>query len=166
MNNTFGVSGLEGVGSLDSNGQQFFDGEGMVGHGLTEGLSFEQLHDEEVLSAQLLDGVNGADVGVIQGRGGASLALETLDGLAVLGQGVGQELEGDTPAETGIFGFVDHAHAATSQFSKDFVMGNGLSDEGIRNGHRGLILDWGSRAGQGGASITDFGDVEGGRMLA
>ena len=101
-------------------------------HHLRERLPFEQLHDDEVLPLVLLDGVNRADVGMVQRRGGASLALEALERRRVLGQLGGQELERDAAAEARVLGFVDDAHPAASEPAHDRVMGNALPDQGIR----------------------------------
>ena len=48
-----------------------------------QGLAFEQLHGEKRVALVLAHFVNGADVGMIDGGGGARFALETLDGRAV-----------------------------------------------------------------------------------
>ena len=48
---------------------------------LIERLAFEQLHDNEALIAMLSDFVDGADVRMIQCRGGTSLPLKSLQRL-------------------------------------------------------------------------------------
>jgi len=45
---------------------------------LLEGLPFEQLHGDERLAFVFINVVDGADVGMIQRRRGARLALEAL----------------------------------------------------------------------------------------
>jgi hypothetical protein len=78
----------------------------------------------------LADFVNGADVGMIQRRRGPRLASETLQSLLVLGQLIGQELEGDEAPQFRIFGLVNHAHPAAAQLFDDAVVRNGLADHG------------------------------------
>ena len=51
--------------------------------------------------------------------------METFQGLAILGQRLGQELERDEPVQAGVFGLIHHAHAPAAQFLEDAVMRNG-----------------------------------------
>ena len=51
-----------------------------------QGLAFEELHDDEGLTVFLVDLVDGADVGMVQGRSGARFALKAIQGLAILGE--------------------------------------------------------------------------------
>ena len=88
MDDAFGVRGFESVGDLDGQGEQFVYFEGLAAQHLTESLAFEELHDDEVLALVLLDGVNGADIGVIEGGGGASFALEAFEELGILSHGL------------------------------------------------------------------------------
>src|SRR5262249_10574980 len=89
---------------------------------------FKQLHDEEGLAAVLVDVVDRADVRVVQGGGGPGLAAEALQRVAVVGVPFGQELEGHVPAEPGVLGPVDHAHAAAAEALQDAVMRDDLAD--------------------------------------
>src|ERR1700680_752724 len=57
--------------------------------------AIEKLHDEERLSMLLPDFVNGADVGMVQRRGGLSFALKAGQSLRILGHFVRQKLQGD-----------------------------------------------------------------------
>ena len=72
--------------------------------------------------------VDGADVGMIQRRGGLGFALEARQRLRVFGNFVGQELEGDKAAKLDVFGLVDHTHAAAAEFLNDAVVRDGLAD--------------------------------------
>ena len=53
---------------------------------------------------------------MIEGGGGLGFALEALQGLAVLGERLGQELERHERVQPGVFAFVDHALTAGAQF--------------------------------------------------
>ena len=63
-----------------------------------------------------LNVVNGADVGVVQGRRGARFALEALEGLRVPGQIWGQKFQRHKAAQLGVLGFVHYAHASATEF--------------------------------------------------
>src|SRR5208337_5385476 len=71
VDDAFGVGGFEGVGDLGGYGEQFVHGKSDAAQLLRECLSFEKFHHQKILPVHLLDGVNGADVGVIEGGGGA-----------------------------------------------------------------------------------------------
>ena len=58
------------------------------------------------------DLVDGADGGMIEGRGGARLAQKPGHDVAPPDQALGQDLDGDRPAQHEIFGAVNHAHPA------------------------------------------------------
>ena len=88
----------------------------------------EKLHDDEGLIAVLADLVNGADVGVIQRRRRTGFATETLQGLRVHGHIIRQKLQSHEAAEFGVFGLVDHTHAAPAELLDDAVVRNGLAD--------------------------------------
>jgi hypothetical protein len=77
------------------------------------------------------DVVDGADVGVVEGGSSLGLALKASQSLRVAGDLVGQEFEGDKPAQAGVFGLVDHTHAAATQSFEGAVMGEGLANEGL-----------------------------------
>src|ERR1700735_3979299 len=89
----------------------------------------EEFHDEEGASGVLADVVDGADIGMVQRRGGFGFAAETLKCLMILGEVVGKKLERDKTSEAGVFGLVDPAHAAAAEFLDDPVMRNGLVEQ-------------------------------------
>ena len=51
---------------------------------------------------------------MIERGGGAGFAAETLDGLRVLGNVVGEKFQGDAAVQAGVFGFVNNAHATAA----------------------------------------------------
>ena len=97
-------------------------------------LALQQFHGNEGAAFVFIDVVDGADVRVIQGRGGPRFALEPFEGLMVLGKVFGQELEGYEAAELGVLGLVYDAHAPAAQLLENAVVrdrlarhtGNGL----------------------------------------
>ena len=64
---------------------------------------------------------------MVQRRGGARLAPEALERVRIVGH-FGKELERDEAAELGVFGLVDHTHAAATEFLDDAVVRNSLAD--------------------------------------
>ncbi len=95
---------------------------------LVERRPVDQLHDDEAAAFVLADVVEGADVGVVEGRGGAGFALEPLGGERIGRHRLGQELQRDVAAEAEILGAVDHAHAAGTQPIDDAVVRDNGTD--------------------------------------
>ena len=87
-----------------------------------ERLAFEQLHRDEVLPFVLIDGVHGADAGMIQRRRRARLALEALEHRRVLRELGRQKLQCDETAEIDVLSFVHDAHAAAAELRHDPVV--------------------------------------------
>ena len=114
MDDVFAVRGVESVGDFDGEAEQDVHFEGTSGDAVLEGQAVEVLHGDEGLSVFFADVVDGADVGMIQSGGGFGFAAETLESLTVLGYVFREELQGDETIEAGVFGFVDHAHAAAA----------------------------------------------------
>ena len=110
----------------DENG---FELHGAVADQVLERGAVQELHDQEGAVVFLADVVDGADVGMVQGRCGLGLAAKTFEGLAVLGKIFGKKLEGDEAAEARVFGFVDHAHTAATELFDDPVVGDGLIEQ-------------------------------------
>ena len=133
MDDAFGVSGVQSAGDLDAEFEQAGEVHGLAGDGVFQRVAFEEFHGDERAAFEFADVVNGANVGVVQGRGGACFAAETFDGLGVLRNVVGKKFQGDVAAEAGVLGLVDDAHAATAQFTEHVVMRNIAAD------HRGSV---------------------------
>src|SRR5262249_24472507 len=92
------------------------------------------LHGDEGLPFEFVDVVDCTNVGMIEGGGRLSFALETLQGLAILGQCFRQELEHDEPTELGVLGLIDHTHPTATQLLKNAVVGNRLANHGFEAG--------------------------------
>jgi hypothetical protein len=122
MDDATGVGRGEGVGDLNAEVEDFFNRERLALNAVLERLAFEQLHGDEGATVVLVNIVDGADVRVIEGRGGAGFAAEALDGLEMRGKFVGKEFQGDAAAEAGVLGTVNNAHAATAQTFEDAVV--------------------------------------------
>jgi hypothetical protein len=78
---------------------------------------------------------------MIQGRGGLGFALEALQRLLIPYDAVRQEFQGNETVQSGVFGFVDDAHASTAEFFDDMKMCNGAADGGRGIRHVSPILE-------------------------
>ncbi len=130
VDDALGVGRLEGVGDLGPELQQRLEVEGPGSDPLRQGLALEQLHGDEVLTLVGVDGVDGADVGVVEGGGGPGLPLKALEHRGVRGQLRGQELEGYVAAELRVLGLVDDPHASAAELGGDPVVRHRLADHG------------------------------------
>ena len=148
MDDALGVGGVEAVGDFDGEREQRFVFERTSGDELLEGDAVEVLHGEESLVAMFADFVDGADVWMIEGRGGASLAAEALEGLRVAREFVGKKLERDEASELGVFRFVDDTHPAAAELFDNAVVRDDLANQGRRVPHGGYILLSGGGGGQ------------------
>jgi hypothetical protein len=88
---------------------------------LPERLPVDELGGDEVRRLDVPDLVDGDDVGVVERRGGARLALEAAQVLAARRQLVEQELERDGAAQRHVLRQVDHAHPAAADEGAYFV---------------------------------------------
>ncbi len=89
----------------------------------------QKLHGDEGLSVLVVNFVDGADVGVIQGGSGLRLSLEACKSLRIFGNLVGQELESHKAPEFDILSLVHDTHPTTAELLDDAVVRDGLADE-------------------------------------
>ena len=112
--------------------------------------------DEHAAVLAFSDLVDGADVGVVEDRGGLGLVDEALAGLGVVRELGREELERDGAAELEIVGLVDDAHSAPADLAEDAVLAGDNRPGGKAAGERldGRSerggIDGGSRGGSGG----------------
>ena len=83
------------------------------------------------LAGVLSDVVDGADVRMIQGRGGAGLALKPFDRTRISRQLLGEEFQRNDAPQPRVFGPVDDAHAALAQLLQDAIVRDGLADHPV-----------------------------------
>ena len=74
------------------------------------------------------DFVDRADVGMVEGGGGARLPTKAFERHGVARNLVGQKLERHKAAEFGVLGFEDHTHPAAAKSFQNAVVRNGLPD--------------------------------------
>ena len=73
----------------------------------------------------LLDGVDGADVRMVQRRGGTRLLLEALERVGVAFSFSRQELQRNVASELAVLRLVHHAHAARAQAAHEWCTAKG-----------------------------------------
>src|ERR1700722_19286301 len=95
---------------------------------MLERAAVEILHGNKGMAVLLRDLVNRADVGVIQRGGGSCLATESLERLRVAGDVLREKFQRNKAAELVVLGFVNDAHAATTEFLDHSIVGNDKSD--------------------------------------
>ena len=134
MDDAPGVRRFESISHLNSEVQQFREVEWAATDSLRQGVPFEQLHGDEVLPFVLIDCVDGADAGMIEGRRSAGLTLESLEHGRVLGELRGEELQRDMATEAGVLRFVDDAHPTAAELRRHAVVRQSATDHRCGNG--------------------------------
>ena len=77
------MRGIECVGDLNSERQQYFCFQGAPGNAVLQRRALQVLHNEKGTALLLADVINRADVRVIQGGCSSRLPLETAERLAI-----------------------------------------------------------------------------------
>ena len=128
MHDPFAVGGVECVGDVDGKRQQGFQVQRTVADQVLERPAFEIFHDDEGTSVLLANVIDGADIGMVQARSGLGFAAKAAKGVRIVGDIIGKELEGDEAVQAQIFGLVDDAHPAATEFFNHFVVRDSLAD--------------------------------------
>src|SRR5262245_3296078 len=89
--------------------------------GVGKTAAVDQLHHERPDVAALFDPMNGCDVGMIERRQHARLAVEARQPLPILCERSRQDLDRDVAAELRVSGAVDVAHASGADHTGHFV---------------------------------------------
>src|ERR1700722_2945654 len=122
VNNAAGVGRIEPIGNLYAQIEQLSNLKWTALDQVLQGRTFEILHGDEGLTLLLADIVDGADVGMVQRRGGLGLTLEAAESLGILGDFIGQELQRHKTAQAGVFGLINNSHAPAAQPFEDAVV--------------------------------------------
>ena len=126
MDDALRMCRVESVGNLDAQIEHRFDLQRLASDPVPECLPLQQFHGDEGSPIGLVNLVDRADVRVVQRGRSLGLPLETAEGLCVVGEFVGKELQGDVATELQVFCLVHHAHAPTADLAEDAVMRNRL----------------------------------------
>jgi len=122
------VGFLEPFRHLEGDGHGLVGVQGPRGKPVLQGLAFHVLHGDEGAVLQVIDLVDGAEVGVAQAGGGPGFVQES--GLALLGahDPGREELQGNDAVELRVVGAVDHSHPPLTELREDGIVGDGLTD--------------------------------------
>src|SRR5713101_7022902 len=118
------MGSVQSIGDLDSQIEHRLDFQRLATDPAPQRLPLQQFHGDEGSSLGLVNLVDGADVRMIQCRSRLGFALETAEGLRVVSEFVGQELQGDVATKLEVFGLIHHTHAPASDLAEYAVMRN------------------------------------------
>src|ERR1017187_2592845 len=80
------------------------------------------------MPVQILDVMDGANARMVQLRSGSSFQHEAVEGLGVVEQAVGNELQGNVAAQPRIDRVAHHSHSSTTKLPHDTIVRNYLAD--------------------------------------
>ena len=134
---------IESIGNLDAQIEHRLDLQRLASDPVPERLPLQQFHGDEGSPIGLVNFVDRADVRVVQRGRSLGFPLETAEGLCVVGEFVGKELQGDVATELEVFRLVHHTHAPAADLAEDAVMGNRLPHGLGGRGHWRRHVRWG-----------------------
>jgi hypothetical protein len=108
------VSGIQRIGDVNGDRKKLLRFHWTPCDVVLQRHAIEEFHGDEGAALLFAYVIDRADIGVVERGGGPRFASEALQRLRIVGHGIGQELEGDEPAEPGVFGLVDHTHPAAA----------------------------------------------------
>jgi len=129
------VCAASSVGDLDAQIEHRLGLHRLTADSVPERLPLQQFHGDEGSPIDLIDFVDRADVRVVQRGRSLGFSLETAEGLRIIGEFVGKELQSDVATELKVFSLIHHAHAPAADLAQDTVMGNRLPHGFGRSGH-------------------------------
>ena len=100
----------------------------------------KQFHRDETLPRPFVDVEDRADVGMVERGREPRFALEPPDRIHILQETGRQELDRDSPGETRVLRFVDHAHAAASKRADDVEVRDLPADHRPASGPTGIVM--------------------------
>ena len=123
MDDPRGMSGIQGIGQLGAQFQDFVGFEAPpTRESCLECLSPEQFHHDERLAVVIADFVNRADVGMIQRGGGTGLLFESRNPERIVTKRIRENLDRHLASKLPILRSIHLAHAAFSEGREDFIV--------------------------------------------
>jgi hypothetical protein len=97
---------------------------------LTESFTVNKFHGDERVVILFANVINGAYARVIESGSGVGFAAETLQRLGILLHVIGEKFQSHEAIKAGVHGFVDHTHAASSEFFQNAIVRDGPVNHG------------------------------------
>ena len=115
------VGRFQRLRDLQGDGDRLVDRHRPPSDHLVEPLALDKLHDQDVALVEVLEGVQGGDVRVVEGGEHPCLALEAGEALGVQGEVLGQQFERYVAAELRVGGAPHLPHPALAELGGDLV---------------------------------------------
>ena len=121
MNDPLAVRGLERRGDAGGAPKRVAHRHRSPKEALLQRLSFDQLKNQEWRALSLDDIEEGADVGMVDLRDQARFAFEAREAVRIVGEGCGENLDGDIPAQACIARAIHLAHGAVTNQTDNLI---------------------------------------------
>ena len=121
MDDSLAMRLVERVGDLGRDLQRLLERKRPFLEARGQRLALQVRHDEKVRAIDAADVVDAADVGMVQSRDRASLALEPGPPFGIASDLTWQDLDRDRPIEARVAGFVDLTHSTHANLGRDLV---------------------------------------------
>src|SRR6266571_4840907 len=115
---------IQRIGNLDTQIEYYFDLQRLASNLVPECLPLQQFHGDEGSPIELVNLMDRADVRVIKRGCCLCFPLEAAEGLRIVGEFVGKELQGDVATELEVFGLIHDTHSPAADLAENAVMGN------------------------------------------
>jgi hypothetical protein len=116
------MRGIERLRDLSRDGKRFVHGHRPTRHQIRERDAVDELQDQGMRIAGLLQPIDGGDVRMVQRGEHLGLALEAAQAVRIEGEQLGQHLQRDITIQPGIARAIDLAHAADANGHDDFIL--------------------------------------------
>src|SRR5215467_9087738 len=133
MNNSPVGAGTRATAISISKGRKVFHLQRAAVDELFQKDAFQILHRDESLAILLVDLVNGANVGMVEGGCRLGLAAKAHQSLRILGHLVRKEFQSNEAVQFRVLGLIDDAHPATADLLDDAVMRDDLINHGLKS---------------------------------
>src|SRR5437867_2278554 len=124
------MRGVEPARDLSGEIQQVVYFERAAFDATLQSLALEEFHHQEWLAFKLIDIINRANVWMVQRGGHSSFSPKPRQRVGITNESRGKKLQGDKPAQLGVFRFVHDAHPAATDPFDDPIVRNRFADHG------------------------------------
>ena len=121
------VGRFERLGELQEQRKRFVERKRPSGQALRQRLALDELHDEDLLTFELLEPVERGDTGVVERGEKLGLTLEPRQALSILSESLKQHFDGYVAPKLFVPSPIDLPHPALSEQIDDFEGADSLS---------------------------------------